>query len=340
MGKYRSFIAVIFLSAAVSITISQPVTVSFQQGVNGYTGCHSVDISDLNYAPGNNGTTFGDGNNDWCIGKLHGRPGFGYDISPLLRFDNLGIPTNAVVTNAVLTITHVMWEVPSSRVIGRYLNVPWYGNINDTIGGMGNAPVGWERRLPNTPWSQLGALGEGTDLIANKLFYSPPDGSIMPSNGEVTYNIPLDLEVVQGWISNPATNNGVKMQVDAINVHIYYRPPKRPDVLKRPKLTITYTIPTGIENETGIPQEYYIEQNYPNPFNPVTVINYGIKKAEFVSIKLYDALGSEIKTVVFENKPAGNYSAVLNSSNLSSGVYFYRITAGSYTETKKLSIIK
>lgn len=335
-----SGILIISLYILSSFSLAQPVTVSFQQGVNGYTGCQSVDISDLNLVPGNNGTSFGDGNNDWCVGKLHGRPGFGYDISPLLRFDNLNIPVNAVVTNAALTLTHVMWENPSSRIIGRYLNVPWYGNINDTIGGMGNAPVGWERRLPATPWSAPGGTGEGTDLIANKLFYSPPDGSIMPSNGEVTYNIPLDLAVVQNWVSNPSSNNGFKLQVDAINVHIYYRQPQRPDILKRPKLTITYTLPTGIEPANEIPSEYYVLQNYPNPFNPVTVISYGIPKQEFVTIKLYNELGAEIKTLVSEIKQAGSYGVSLGTEGLASGIYFYRITAGNFAETKKMTIIK
>lgn len=332
---------VFFLLFALNfLAVSQQITVSFQQGVNGYSGCHSVDISDLNFVPGNNGTTFGDGNNDWCIGKLHGRPGFGYDISPLLRFDNLNIPSNAVVISASLQLTHVMWEIPSSRVIGRYLKVQWYGNINDTIGGQGNAPVGWERRMPGMPWSAPGATGEGTDVIAGKLFYSPPNGSIMPSNGEVTYNIPLDLEVIQGWINNPSSNCGFIMQVDALNVHIYYRQPQRPDVLKRPKLTITYTIPTGLGNENEIPSEFYLEQNYPNPFNPVTVINFGITQSDFVSLKLYDQLGCEVKTLVNGYLNAGNHSAVLNAESLAGGIYYYRLSSANYTISKKLSVIK
>ncbi len=331
---------IVFFVLITSLINSQPVIVSYQQGVNGYTGCKSVDISDLNLVPGNNGTTFGDGNNDWCIGKLHGRPGFGYDISPLLRFDNLNIPTNAVVTAAVLTLTHVMWEMPSSRVKGRYLNVDWTGTINDTNGGQGNSPVGWERRMPGTPWSAPGGTGEGTDLIANKYFYSPPDSSIMPSNGEVTYNIPLDLTVVQNWITNPVSNHGFKLQVDDINVHIYYRQPQRPDVLKRPKLTITYTIPTGINSNTEIPSSYYLEQNYPNPFNPVTSINFGLPKSENVKLAVYNELGMEVGVLFNGTKEAGLHSVSFNAENYCSGIYFYKLTAGEFTETKKMSIIK
>jgi hypothetical protein len=319
---------------------SQPVNVTYQQGVNGYTGCRSVDISDLNLVPGNNGTTFGDGNNDWCIGKLHGRPGFGYDISPLLRFEDLNIPTNAIVTSATLTLTHVMWEIPSSRVKGRYLNVDWTGIITDPNGGISNAPVGWERRMPNTPWSAPGGTGEGTDLIAGKYFYSPPDSSIMPSNGEVTYNIPLDLSVVQNWITNPASNHGFKLQVDAINVHIYYRQPQRPDVLKRPKLSITYTLPTGIDPANEIPSSIYLEQNYPNPFNPVTSINFGIPKAGNVKLTVYNALGMETEILLDGFRSAGYHNISFNALNYSSGIYFYKLTSGEFSETKKMSIIK
>ena len=336
MKTITAFFAILILTFS---SVSQ-TTVTYQQGVNGYTGCKSVNISDLNLVAGNNGTTFADGNNDWCIGKLHGRPGFGYDISPLLRFENLNIPANAVVTAAVLTLTHVMWEVPSSRVKGRYLNVDWFGNVIDSVGGIGNAPIGWERRMPNTPWGSPGATGEGTDLIAGKYFFSPPDSSTIPSNGEVTYNIPLHLDVVQNWVTNPASNHGVILQVDAINVHVYYRPPQRPDVLKRPKLSITYTIPTGVTGNEIVPAEYFVKQNYPNPFNPETEISYGLPEDGSVKLAVFDALGNEIAVLVNEFRRAGNHSVKFNSDGLSSGVYFYRLTAGSFTETKKMSLIK
>ena len=331
---------IVFLSTFTIFVSSQPVTVSYQQGVNGYTGCKSVDISDLNLVPGNNGTTFGDGNNDWCIGKLHGRPGFGYDISPLLRFEELNIPQNAIVTSATLTLTHVMWEIPSSRVKGRYLNVDWTGTINDTNGGQGNAPVGWERRMPGTPWSAPGGTGEGTDLIANKYFYSPPDSSIMPSNGEVTYNIPLDLSVVQNWVTNPVSNHGIKLQVDAVNVHIYYRQPQRPDVLKRPKLTITYTIPTGIDPNSGIPSAYYLEQNYPNPFNPSTSIKFGLPKSDNVKISVYNELGMEVEVLFNGKLEEGSHTINFNAENYASGIFFYKLSSENFTETRKMTIIK
>ncbi len=95
------------------------------------------------------------------------------------------------------------------------------------------------------------------------------------------------------------------------------------------------------ENQnTVLPQNYALSQNYPNPFNPSTVINYQIPVGGLVKIKIYDLLGREISTLVNEIKPAGNYKTVFNAVRFSSGVYFYRMESGSFTETRKLIYIR
>ena len=83
-----------------------------------------------------------------------------------------------------------------------------------------------------------------------------------------------------------------------------------------------------------------MEQNYPNPFNPSTIIKYSIPTSEFVTLKVYDVLGNEVATLVNEEKPAGNYQVDYKSSNLSSGTYFYKITMGKFSETKKMIVLK
>ncbi|MCL6099388.1 MAG: T9SS type A sorting domain-containing protein [Bacteroidetes bacterium] len=97
---------------------------------------------------------------------------------------------------------------------------------------------------------------------------------------------------------------------------------------------------TSTENSRSLPSHFSIEQNYPNPFNPNTTINYSIPKESFVTIEVYDVLGREVKTIVNENKQVGNYRVEFNASNLVSGIYFYRIQAGNFTETKKLILMK
>ncbi|MDR3609995.1 MAG: T9SS type A sorting domain-containing protein [Ignavibacteriaceae bacterium] len=96
----------------------------------------------------------------------------------------------------------------------------------------------------------------------------------------------------------------------------------------------------GIENKKEISADYMLSQNYPNPFNPNTLISFSLPSRQFISLKVYDILGNEITTLVNEEKPAGNYKINFNASNLHSGVYFYSIRAGSFTDTKKLILIK
>jgi hypothetical protein len=83
-----------------------------------------------------------------------------------------------------------------------------------------------------------------------------------------------------------------------------------------------------------------LSQNYPNPFNPVTKINYTIPEACFVSIRLYDILGCELDILINEEKIPGYYEIEFDGSNLPSGVYFYRIQTGNFTDIKKLILIK
>ncbi len=93
-------------------------------------------------------------------------------------------------------------------------------------------------------------------------------------------------------------------------------------------------------NMSVIPQEYSLSQNYPNPFNPATKINFSIPKQGLVTMKIYDALGKEVMTLVNETKQAGNYEVEFNGSNLASGAYFYRIESGEFTSIKRMMLIK
>lgn len=94
------------------------------------------------------------------------------------------------------------------------------------------------------------------------------------------------------------------------------------------------------KNEEQISTNYTLSQNYPNPFNPSTTIEYSIPKRSHITIKVYDLLGREVATLINEEKPAGNYSITFDASNLSSGVYFYKLTAGTFNQTKKLILVK
>jgi hypothetical protein len=109
--------------------------------------------------------------------------------------------------------------------------------------------------------------------------------------------------------------------------------------------------PTGIEeDEITQPTYFSLYQNYPNPFNPSTVISYQLPVIGFVTLKVYDLLGREVATLVNEEKSAGEYevefSAIVGSAsggnayNLPSGIYFYQLKAGNYSETRKMILLK
>ena len=106
-------------------------------------------------------------------------------------------------------------------------------------------------------------------------------------------------------------------------------------------IKLFFDVPSDVNPEQGtLPNTYSLSQNYPNPFNPVTKISFAIPKAGFVSLKVYDLLGREVSNLINEEKQAGNYSVDFNSGNLTSGVYFYKMQSGSFTETKKMLLIK
>jgi subtilisin-like proprotein convertase family protein len=93
-------------------------------------------------------------------------------------------------------------------------------------------------------------------------------------------------------------------------------------------------------NNTGTPDRYSLGQNYPNPFNPTTKINFNIPKAGLVSLKVYDMLGREVRSLVDRELTAGVYTAEFDGGGLSSGTYFYRLQAGDFVEIKKMVLLK
>jgi hypothetical protein len=100
---------------------------------------------------------------------------------------------------------------------------------------------------------------------------------------------------------------------------------------------------TGVrDNRTdgNVPLTWKLEQNYPNPFNPTTTFEFRISKFEFVSFKVYDVLGREVATLVNEMKSPGTYSVQWDAHGLASGVYFYRIQAGTFSATRSLMLLK
>ena len=99
--------------------------------------------------------------------------------------------------------------------------------------------------------------------------------------------------------------------------------------------------PVGIQTTSlGIPEGFALFQNYPNPFNPSTVISYQLAANSFVTLKIYDVLSKEVAVLVNEELKAGSYEIEWNASNCPSGIYFYKLQSGEFSETKKMILIK
>jgi len=109
----------------------------------------------------------------------------------------------------------------------------------------------------------------------------------------------------------------------------------------RPNIRLTFSPILGVENQpSAIPTKYELSQNYPNPFNPSTKITYALPKNGFATMKIFDVLGREVVTLVNEVKQAGYYTLDFDASRLSSGVYFYKLESGTFTDVKRMVLVK
>lgn len=148
----------------------------------------------------------------------------------------------------------------------------------------------------------------------------------------------LDPKPVASWYDGTGKyityNNGMYY---LIPTDMRWYPSNQESGINRITLDIAVNI---ADYNINIPQAFSISQNYPNPFNPVTKIKYSIPQRSFVAIKIYDVLGKEVTTLVNEEKQSGNHEVEFNASNFSSGVYFYRMQAGDFTDTKKILLMK
>ena len=150
---------------------------------------------------------------------------------------------------------------------------------------------------------------------------------------------------VQLWAARYSGDNQSKSFASAINIDqsgfIYVSGFSKISDIYNKAVTIKYSQTSGIINtSSNIPNKYLLSQNYPNPFNPSTKINFSLPKNSFVTLKVFDLSGKEVANLVNENLSAGSYEADFNASDLTSGIYFYRLTTVDFSETKKMILVK
>lgn len=167
------------------------------------------------------------------------------------------------------------------------------------------------------------------------------DGGLNPQN---IVTIGYNSAGVQQWVQ---TYNGTGNEFDSGNSLAVdnqgnvYVTGGSDNVNNTDFITIKYSSTIGLQQvTTEIPSKLSLEQNYPNPFNPVTKIRFNVPAAQNIVIKIYSAAGSEMTTLVNEYLNAGSYESSFNASSYPSGVYFYKLISGSFTETRKMILIK
>jgi len=251
------------------------------------------------------------------------------------------------------------------------------GNIGTAGGGIGHyggPPLGTTQAIMNNTFSRNqaefgGGLSDGgggtISVLLNNIFWD--DSS---SNGEIYAVGSIEVHysnIEGGWSGGTGNINVNPMFIDSLYRiagqspcvaagtdsmqigGVWYNAP-RTDYFGNPRPRPVGTRPdigahefqttTGVENMSDDPATFALSQNYPNPFNPVTNFQFSIGSSQLTILKVYDILGREVATLVNEEKSAGSHSVSWDASGMASGVYFYRLTAGSLVETKKLVVMR
>jgi agmatine deiminase len=169
------------------------------------------------------------------------------------------------------------------------------------------------------------------------------------SNAKVYWRTDTTVAYSQLAMTQVADTFKAYIPAQPLNTSVYYYVSATNNSSKT--VTKPYTAPAGyfkfmvtnvnvVNNESETVKEYKLYQNYPNPFNPGTVIRYQLSVVSDVSLKVYDVMGREVQTLVNGRLQAGKYEAKFDGSMLPSGVYFYKLTTGDFSEVKKLTLIK
>jgi hypothetical protein len=180
--------------------------------------------------------------------------------------------------------------------------------------------------IPNVP------LAGTYDIVFGfRLFYDTPKEQYINVNGARVDTIRFEGSTIT-WLEKGTTVN-LNQGSNTIQMELYW------GWMYLDYLAVPSTI-TDVEEIKNVPSDYYLAQNYPNPFNPVTNIVYTLPAAEKVLLKVYDVLGREIKILINEEQTAGLHSISFDASKLSSGVYYYRLEAGNYSQVHKMVYLK
>jgi hypothetical protein len=184
--------------------------------------------------------------------------------------------------------------------------------------------------------STEGVISSGTGIIINTAFSIAEQGTAFNSAAPVGYQNSPFTDSISG-----SANDGKSSGTYTIAFSTYGWPQILQGVFTATRISGS-GITVSVKEITGtvVPEAFALFQNYPNPFNPTTTISFSLPSRSFVSLKIFDLLGKEVTTIVSGEMQEGSYSRTWNAANISSGIYFYRLQAGTFTETKKLILLR
>ena len=178
-------------------------------------------------------------------------------------------------------------------------------------------------------WAGNGNIDVNPDFETTGFYLSDTSECIDAGNPDSVYNDPEDAPGMGKWPSKGTVRNDMGAYGGPHSAQLG-----------------NFTITSVRDPKTGfIPVDFELEQNYPNPFNPSTIIRYRIPAREddvagLTTLKIYDILGNEITTLVNGKKSAGDHEVEFNGSQFASGVYLYRLSAGSLSQTRKMILLR
>lgn len=197
------------------------------------------------------------------------------------------------------------------------------GNIV-AVGGNGRI-----RRSTNYGGSWTLITGGGTQTL-NEVFF------INSTTGYIVGNIGTILKTSNSGINWSSENSNTTFGLQSV----YFINPGTGWIVGNIGIVLRTGIPVSVQNNNEVPKEFKLYQNYPNPFNPITIIRYDIIKKSFIKVELFDNTGKFLDVIEHGIKDAGSYYAKFNASKYASGVYYYSIKVGDFTDFRKMVLVK
>lgn len=284
-----------------------------------------------------------DGGDNWTITNAPGVASSGAVLNTVMVIDDsfYGFGTYPAGNVYFTTDGGANWNLPKSGV-GKYSIPTGFAFSSDKTYGI----TVEASSLPNikrttdggVSWSWINTGGDVTGYFSRMKWVYGTSTCYLTGEAGSSGTIMKSVDNGATWVTQSTAGTTMLYSIDLVYISgtVYaYAVAVNGRVIKLQEIL------TSVElTDNTIPSNYKLEQNYPNPFNPTTSISFSMPQASFVTLKVYDVVGREVANLMSEQKDTGIYKFNFDASKLSSGIYFYRLQAGNFTNSKKMLLIK